>query len=102
MSKACLTEEEANATIEHYKNKDGTEAYHKKVNSKWNVYRKSDNKTLKSVKYSVVDLKTILGKETTSQPSTTKPSTSTGTDSQSKPESGIGVGTIPIVSKSQL
>mmetsp|Transcript_20637 Transcript_20637/g.34516 ORF Transcript_20637/g.34516 Transcript_20637/m.34516 type:complete len:168 (+) Transcript_20637:262-765(+) len=60
MSKACETQEEAEETIAHYLQKDGTEAYFMEVNGKFNVYRRSDNKTLKSVKYSAAKLEPIL------------------------------------------
>lgn len=60
MSKACESEEEAMATVEHYLKKDGTECYYKEVGGKWLVYRKSDNKTIKSVNYSPADLEKIL------------------------------------------
>lgn len=60
MSKACETEDEARATVSHYKQKDGTECYYKEVEGKWLVYRKSDNKTIKSVNYSPADLERIL------------------------------------------
>lgn len=60
MSKACLTEEEAIKTVEFYKAKDGTECYYKQESGKWLVYRTADNKTIKSVNYSPVDLKRIL------------------------------------------
>ena len=63
MSKASLTVEEAEKTIEHYKNKDGTKAFYKEVNGKFNVYREGDNKTLKSVNYSPADLKSIVDKQ---------------------------------------
>jgi predicted HAD superfamily Cof-like phosphohydrolase len=62
MSKACLTEEDAKATVEHYKRKDGTECYYKQEDGKWLVYRSADNKTIKSVKYSPADLEGILGR----------------------------------------
>jgi len=62
MSKACTTEEEAVATVEHYRKKDGTECYYKQEDGKWLVYRKSDNKTIKSVRYSPADLEGILTK----------------------------------------
>jgi predicted HAD superfamily Cof-like phosphohydrolase len=62
MSKACASEEEAQATLAHYLKKDGTECYYKKVDGKWLVYRKSDNKTIKSIHYSPADLDTILKK----------------------------------------
>lgn len=62
MSKACVTEEEAKNTVNHYKEKDGTECYYKLEGDKWLVYRKSDNKTIKSINYSPVDLERILTK----------------------------------------
>jgi len=61
MSKACNSEEEANQTVQFYKEKDGTECYYKKEGNKWLVYRKSDNKTIKSVNYSPADLDKVLG-----------------------------------------
>ncbi len=61
MSKACLTEAEAKATVEFYKAKDGTECYYKEEEGKWLVYRSSDNKTIKSINYSPADLKSLLG-----------------------------------------
>jgi predicted HAD superfamily Cof-like phosphohydrolase len=60
MSKACQSEEEARATIEHYKIKDGTECYSVKEGDLWLIYRKSDNKTLKSINYSPANLEKIL------------------------------------------
>ncbi|MBT1701868.1 nucleoside triphosphate pyrophosphohydrolase family protein [Chryseosolibacter indicus] len=60
MSKACNSEAEAEETIAHNKQKDGTECYHVKEGDKWLVYRKSDNKTIKSIKYSPADLNRIL------------------------------------------
>lgn len=60
MSKACRTEDEAKATVEHYKKKDGTECYYTEENGKWLVYRKSDNKTIKSIYYSPADLAGIV------------------------------------------
>ena len=62
MSKACHTEQEAIATVEHFKKKDGTECYYKVEDGKWLVYRTSDNKTMKSVQYSPADLEQILHK----------------------------------------
>lgn len=56
MSKACGSAEEAEATIAHYKQKDGTEAYFKEIDGKFLVYRTSDHKTLKSIAYSPADL----------------------------------------------
>jgi len=60
MSKACLSEEDAIKTVEYYKNKDNTECYYKKIESYYLVYRKSDNKTMKSVNYSPADIEGIL------------------------------------------
>lgn len=60
MSKACSTEEEAVQTVEHYRMKDGTECYYRREGEKWLVFRKSDNKTIKSVGYSPANLRQIL------------------------------------------
>jgi predicted HAD superfamily Cof-like phosphohydrolase len=60
MSKACKSEEEAKATIEFYRKKDGTECYAKQEDGKWLVYRSSDNKTIKSINYSPADLDRIV------------------------------------------
>ena len=62
MSKACLSEQEAKETIDFYKQKDGTDCYYKKEGDKWLVYRSSDNKTIKSIKYSPANLEAILNK----------------------------------------
>ncbi|MGB3464376.1 MAG: nucleoside triphosphate pyrophosphohydrolase family protein [Cyclobacteriaceae bacterium] len=63
MSKACDTEEEAIATVSHYRDNRSTEAYYVKKGDKFMVYRKGDDKTLKSIKYSPADLKSILENE---------------------------------------
>ncbi|NJM25431.1 MAG: hypothetical protein HC859_08030 [Bacteroidia bacterium] len=60
MSKTCSSEEEAIKTVAYYKEKDGTECYHKKEGDRWLVYRTSDNKTIKSINYSPADLERIL------------------------------------------
>jgi len=60
MSKACNSEEEAEQTVQHYKQKDGTECYYRQEAGKWLVYRKSDNKTIKSINYSPADLDKFL------------------------------------------
>lgn len=60
MSKACDSEDEARKTVEHYKQRDGSDCYYRKEGDKWLVYRRSDNKTIKSVGYSPADLKSIL------------------------------------------
>ena len=59
MSKACNTEEEAKATVQHFQEK-GTECYYVKDADKYLVYRTSDNKTLKSIFYSPADLEGVL------------------------------------------
>jgi predicted HAD superfamily Cof-like phosphohydrolase len=59
MSKACETLEEANDTIAHYASQ-GIEAYSKESDGKFLVYRKGDNKTLKSINYYPAALKNIL------------------------------------------
>lgn len=60
MSKACTSEQEAQQTVEFYLSKDGTECYYKQEGDKWLVYRKADNKTIKSIHYSPADLSSIL------------------------------------------
>lgn len=60
MSKACRSEDEAKATVEHYSKKDGTECYYQKEGDLWLIYRTSDNKTLKSINYSPASLERIL------------------------------------------
>jgi len=62
MSKACNSEKEAMETVAFYKSKDNTECYYREEAGKWLVYRKTDNKTIKSVNYSPADLKKVLGK----------------------------------------
>lgn len=60
MSKTCKTMEEAEATQQFYLDKDGTESYIEESDGHFLVYRKGDNKTLKSVNYSPADLKSRL------------------------------------------
>ena len=60
MSKACVSVEEAQATVDHYKKTKDTDAYYEEKDGKFLVYRKGDNKTLKSVNYSPADLKSLL------------------------------------------
>jgi predicted HAD superfamily Cof-like phosphohydrolase len=60
MSKACNTLEEAQATIDHYKKKDGTDCYYREEAGKWLIYRTSDNKTLKSINYSPASLESLV------------------------------------------
>jgi predicted HAD superfamily Cof-like phosphohydrolase len=62
MSKSCKSLKEAIETISHYKKTQGIESYYKQVDNKWIVLRLSDNKVLKSVGYSPVNLRKILDK----------------------------------------
>ena len=59
MSKACDSQREADETVAYYA-KQGTEAYIARSDGKFLIYRKSDNKTLKSINYSPADLEKIL------------------------------------------
>ncbi|MEO1626958.1 MAG: nucleoside triphosphate pyrophosphohydrolase family protein [Bacteroidota bacterium] len=63
MSKSCRTEEEAKATVEHYRQNFNTESYYKKVGELYLVFRQSDDKTLKSVNYSPADLASLLNEK---------------------------------------
>jgi predicted HAD superfamily Cof-like phosphohydrolase len=60
MSKACATEEEARATVKYYADERDTECYYRQEGGKFLVFRKSDNKTIKSVSYSPANLEKIL------------------------------------------
>lgn len=60
MSKACDSEEDAVNTVEYYRKERQTEAYYKKVDGKWLVYREGDNKTLKSIRYTPPNLEKII------------------------------------------
>ncbi|MGX9986019.1 pyrophosphohydrolase domain-containing protein [Chryseobacterium sp. POL2] len=59
MSKACANEEEAQETVKNYQDKN-VDVFYEKSGEKYNVYRKEDNKVLKSINYSPADLKSIL------------------------------------------
>ncbi len=60
MSKSCMSKEDAEATIIHYKNTKGFDCYYKEIDGHFPIYRTEDNKTLKSINYSPADLKSIL------------------------------------------
>lgn len=60
MSKACATREEAEATEKYYRQERGVDCYITEADGHWLVYRRSDNKTLKSINYSPADLEGIL------------------------------------------
>ena len=61
MSKACETEEQAKATVDHYENQ-GVPAYyvHNTTDNLYMVYRVEDDKLLKSIDYSPANLRNIL------------------------------------------
>ena len=60
MSKVCEDYPTANETLAFYQKKDGTEGFIKESDNGFLVYRSTDKKVLKSVKYSPADLKSIL------------------------------------------
>ena len=60
MSKSCATREEAEATLEYYKNERGTEGYIREIEGVFLVFRQDDHKTLKSINYSPAQLAAIL------------------------------------------
>lgn len=60
MSKVCPDYETAQKTIEYYQSKDGTVGYIHESEEGFLVYRESDRKVLKSVRYSPADLEKIL------------------------------------------
>jgi predicted HAD superfamily Cof-like phosphohydrolase len=62
MSKACKTMDEANATQQYYLEEKDTESYIVEKNEEYLVYRKEDNKVLKSINYSAADLGSIVNK----------------------------------------
>lgn len=61
MSKACKSEEEAEATVAHYRGQ-GVDCFYEQEGDIYLVFRTEDRKTLKSVNYSPADLKGILEK----------------------------------------
>lgn len=60
MSKVCFSEKEAQETVSHYLTAHNTECYYRQEGDKWLVYRKSDNKTIKSINYSPAALDKIV------------------------------------------
>ena len=60
MSKVCPDHLTAEETVKHYLDKDGTKSYIHKSETGFLVFRESDHKVLKSVKYSPADLERIL------------------------------------------
>ncbi|HQW16218.1 MAG TPA: nucleoside triphosphate pyrophosphohydrolase family protein [Niabella sp.] len=61
MSKACKSIEEAEQTIQFYKEYHNCESYFQQEGELFLVYRKGDHKVLKSVNYSPADLPGMLG-----------------------------------------
>ena len=59
MSKACLTVDEAEATVAHYRSQ-GVECHYIESDGRYLVYRDADHKTLKNINYSPADLETVL------------------------------------------
>lgn len=62
MSKACKTIEEAEETVKYYAEERNTPCHYEEQDGLYLVYRTEDRKTLKSVRYSPADLKSILEK----------------------------------------
>ncbi|MCO5232554.1 MAG: nucleoside triphosphate pyrophosphohydrolase family protein [Chitinophagales bacterium] len=62
MSKACKSIQEAEATMQYYLKKDGTESYYIEKDNLFLVYRSSDHKTLKSINYSPAALGDVLNR----------------------------------------
>lgn len=62
MSKVCQTLADAEATLEHYLAKDGTKGFIEPSDDQFLVYRESDKKVLKSVRYSAANLKALLNR----------------------------------------
>ena len=60
MSKLCKTEEEARETMEIRSREYGVECYYKKVGKYYIVYRKSDDKVMKSINYFKPNLKQFI------------------------------------------
>jgi predicted HAD superfamily Cof-like phosphohydrolase len=63
MSKVCESREVAEATLSHYREHKNTEGYIVERDGEYLVYRKSDNKVLKSVNYSPADLAGMLSEK---------------------------------------
>lgn len=60
MSKACDSYEDAELTIRSYNAASKVECYIEAHGDAWLVFRKSDNKLLKSIRYSPANIKAIL------------------------------------------
>ena len=62
MSKSCATVEEATATIEG-RSKEHGECYYRQVGDRYVVYRKSDDKVMKSINYFAPNLEQFFTEE---------------------------------------
>jgi len=60
MSKLCISESEAELTIDFYLKNKNEECYFTPMLDKYVVYRKSDNKVCKSINYKKADLSFVL------------------------------------------
>lgn len=60
MSKACKSQEEAEETVRYYSEERDTPCFYEKQEDLYLVYRTEDRKTLKSVKYSPANLRSII------------------------------------------
>jgi predicted HAD superfamily Cof-like phosphohydrolase len=63
MSKVCPDYVTAEETVKFYRDKDGTQGFIKESEAGFLVYRESDKKVLKSLKYSPADLESILSEQ---------------------------------------
>ena len=62
MSKSCASEEEAQATVEE-RSKEHGECYYRQVGDRYVVYRKSDDKVMKSINYFAPNLEQFFTDE---------------------------------------
>lgn len=60
MSKTCASEQEAMETMDYYRRERGFDCYTRASGNHWLVYRQDDHKTLKSIRYSPADLRSVL------------------------------------------
>lgn len=60
MSKVCETRADAEATLDHYRKQKGMEGEIVEKDGKFLVYRLSDRKVLKSIRYSEANLRKIV------------------------------------------
>ena len=63
MSKACSSEEEAQATVETRSKEQGEPCHYEKVGEYYIVYRTRDRKVMKNINYYRPDLKQFFSKE---------------------------------------